>query len=277
MKFTSINYLFPIAAALLLIILTACSNDSTSPELTEPPALPTDLTPVVIETQYFAVQDISDEDQYSNFKKVQQTALFGSTILQSEGAISLLNSFLALAPLLNVKPELIDNSWVWTFNLSGFLKEADVIYQTSANPPSVTITATPSGNNIEWEVKFTGLLGEVNVQDFVFITGTTANDFSSGEWRFFDPEGITAATAVYNWQIENETTKNAQFVITSFGDFSDISIDYKRSGPEFSLNFEPSTGNYARIFWNIETHSGWYEDYQTSRMCYTNFVNSECS
>ena len=277
MKIQQAPFVIPLILIALMLPLTACSDDSTSSELDDPPSLPSTMAPVLINTQYFQDQSIPDDEEHSAYKRVEAMVTLGSATFNAEGTMGMVNSFLSLAPMLNVTPEQIDGSWVWEFNVSGFLKEFEHLNQTSSNQTIVTIIATPSGNGYEWQVLYTGLLGTIGVEDFALIRGFTTADYSSGEWRFYDPEGDNSPMATYNWEIVNEAEKNVLLTINQFGEFSEINISYSVQMAEHFLNFESADGTYTRAYWNTDTNSGWFEDFQTSRICYTNFVNSDCS
>ncbi|MCC5939985.1 MAG: hypothetical protein JJU37_00435 [Balneolaceae bacterium] len=257
--------------------IKACSDDSTSADPGEPPSLPATMAPVMIDMQYFQDQSVSDSEEHSGYKSVESMVTLGSAMFNAEGTMNLVNSFLSLAPMLNVNPEWIDGSWVWEFNVTGFFKETDDVNQTTPNQTIISIIATPSGSGFEWQVVYTGMFGETGLDNFSLITGFTSAGYSTGEWRFFSPDSNSEPIAVYSWEVISPTEKTALLTIRSFGEFNDIVISYNMNGADNYLNFEPSNGNYQRAYWNTETNSGWYEDFQTSRICYTNFVNSECS
>lgn len=267
----------------VLILLTitfcikACSDDSTSagPD-SDPPNLPTNIAPVVIDTQYFHSNNAPNDEDHSNYKSVELMATFGNTIFQADATVSLVNSFLSIAPMLSVEPEYDNGSWIWSFNVTGFFKNSG-FFENEVSETIIQIIATPTSGGVEWVVQYTGNFLDRRVENFRFITGFTSADGSNGEWRFFDPDSGNSPAAVYSWNIESDTTKTASINIDTYADFSNILITYERNGAENWLSLEPENGQFSRAYWNTETHSGWYEDFQTNRVCYTNFVNSGCS
>ncbi len=268
-----------LSVLILLIVFTmqACSDDSTSagPD-GDPPSLPTNIAPVVIDTQYFNTNSVPNDMEHSNYKSVEGMAIFGNTLFQADATVGLVNSFLSLAPMLNIQPEFDNGSWTWNFNVTGFFKDAG-FFENEVVETIIQIIATPTSGGVEWVVQYTGNFLDTRVENFRFITGFTSTDGSNGEWRFFDPDGGNTPAAVYSWNIESDTIKTASIDINSYADFSNMVITYERDGAENWLSVEPANGQYSRVYWNAETHSGWYEDFQTERVCYTNFVNSGCS
>jgi hypothetical protein len=269
-----------IAALFLALLVTACSDDSTSPELDDPPDLPTAINPVTVDLDYFYEQEIPNEEQHSNYHTVEIMAeIFGSTLNTGGGTMAVVSVFLESAQFFNVEPEQTNNTWVWTFEIpEGMIDDlnqtAAKTFSAASNNVIIQVHGTPSANGIEWEVYFTGLLSDEQVSDFRLISGFVSSDEMNGEWNFYDPEfGGTAPIMTYSWDIESDGLYESSLVIVH--PEGQAVINYQRSESENTLIFTDGSETET-IFWNTSTHSGFYLNSDGEQQCYQDFVNTDC-
>jgi hypothetical protein len=85
-----------------------------------------------------------------------------------------------------MNPTSANGTYTWTFTQSG---------------ETLTLTAIrQSDGSYLWTLKFTGLLGDAQVTDFVIWSGTSNADGKSGTFAFFEP-GVTGASDDVTWSI----------------------------------------------------------------------------
>lgn len=267
-------------ALLMVCIVSACSDDpSTAPEPEEDaPELPGSVIPVQIDLGYFAAQNVPLEEEYSNFLMIKMMAETSGSMLNSGGNfLAPVSEFLGMAGLFGVEPVHNNGTWSWTFQVpSDFLGD---FYDdpSDAQDAVIRILGTPSGNSIDWEVLFTGLLYDVQVSDFTFMTGTLSLDELSGEWKLFSPEeevNSEVSVLTYSWQIDSDENYGASVLIEYMGDV--FSIDYTRNGPNNEISF--NDGDTTQTFnWDTNAHSGVITTADGTSLCYENFINTECS
>jgi hypothetical protein len=304
-----IPYIFAIFF-LTIAMITGCSDDdsATGPdELDDPPSLPTQVNPVTIDLSYFAEQEVPDEEEYSNYHMLRlMVENYGSLLNTGGGTMTQVSAFLELAQLFDVEPEYSNGTWVWTFDIPAdliddFSREGSAVKQFSSEPEfdltgmkgfenrslnafssaseenvRIQIHATPNANGIEWEVYFTGLLFEQEVNDFPFITGLVSADEATGEWNFFHPEtGSSVPVLTYTWSIGSNTTYESNITILT-PDGESYNMIYQRDDDENTLTVT-TNGITDTLFWNTSTHSGYYSSgADGSQYCYQNFENTEC-
>jgi hypothetical protein len=274
------KYSLLLIAVLMVCMVSACSDDpSTAPEPDEDaPELPGSVIPVQIDLGYFAAQDIPQEEEYSNFLMVKMMAETAGSMLNSGGNfLAPVSEFLGMAGLFGVDPVHENGTWSWTFQVpSDFLGD---FYDdpSDAQDAVIRILGTPSGNSIHWEVLFTGLLYDVQVSDFTFMTGTLSLDELSGEWKLFSPEeeiNSEAAVLTYSWQIDSEENYGASVLIEYMGDV--FTIDYSRNGSNNEISFNDGDTTQT-LNWDTNAHSGIITTADGSSLCYENFINTECT
>ncbi len=273
------KYSLLLIAVLMVCMVSACSDDpSTAPDPDEDaPELPGSVIPVQIDLGYFAAQDVPQEEEYSNFLMIKMMAETSGSMLNSGGNfLAPVSEFLGMAGLFGVDPVHDNGTWSWTFQVpSDFLGD---FYDDPSDVQDavIQILGTPSGNSIDWEVLFTGLLYDVQVTNFTFMTGTLSLDELSGEWKLFSPEeevNNEAAVLTYSWQIDSDENYGASVLIEYMGDV--FSIDYSRNGSNNEISF--NDGDTTQTFnWDTNAHSGVITADGTS-LCYENFINTECS
>lgn len=250
--------------------LNACSDgNSTGSEESCNTTLPSEFAPATIDQSYFNSQTEPDPEdpQYSTYFQVQQVATTGSLFLAGgAGPFGLASALLLYAQFANISPSFENGSCVWEITPPpGQVGGLDL---------TVTVYATPTSDGVEWEIIYDGELSEEEtVSDFRILTGFTSNDEQTGEWNYYDPENPNTAALTYTWDIESED--NFELNVTTTDEFEIGSINYIKNGAENNMTFDDS-GNVTMVYWNEDTDSGYYEDSE-GRLCYTDFVNSDCS
>ncbi len=263
----------------LFFITAACSDDSTGPDLDEPPSLPAELTPATVDLSYFENQDVPADEDHSYYNTVEQIAYTGSGALMAGGMFNVASSFLAYAQLTGVKPELDGNTWIWTITIpQGMFKsgeESEIFAQASNDQITIHIHATPRSGGIDWEIRFTGYLDDDDfVDNFRLMTGFTSDDSMKGEWNFFLPESGNTPIISYNWEKESDTVLKMN--ITAVDNGNVVSVEYEKDGAENWITFSDGS-DVVMAYWNENTDSGWFQDETGLRCHYENFENTGCS
>lgn len=261
-----------------MITAVSCSDDSTSGEMDEPPSLPTELMPATVDFTYFESQSVPDEPENSVYKQVESVAYTGGSVVQSGGMVNLASSFIELAPMMGVEPKQENGSWVWEFTdlPPQFSKSMDLASEevpfSNQESISLKIVATPVTGGVEWEVYYSGELGdETTVSDFRLMTGFTSDD-GNGEWLFYLPDSGDTPIYKYEYNFVDENEYVASYEI--FFDGDTFNVEYERNAPENRISI--IGGEHDVIaFWNENTDSGWIEE-DGVRQCFSNFENTSC-
>lgn len=273
------------SAVILLIsmgFMVSCSDDSTSPDLDDPPSLPSELMPADVDLSYFQNQNIPDTEDHTAFKQVESIAYMGGSIVQGAGMVGIATAFIEMAPLFNVEPEREGDKWVWNFDdipLGGFKAvnigngSTEGIPYSNQESISLKITASPTSGGIEWEIFFTGNLGEAgSVTDFRLMSGFTADDGSNGEWLFYLPQSGNTPVYKYEYTFTDNNTYTASYEVSFDGE--SFRIDFERNAPENWISIQGG-GYNVTAYWNENNHSGWIEE-NGQRVCYFDYENSTC-
>ena len=267
---------------LSMVTMVSCSDDSTSPDLDDPPSLPSELMPADVDLSYFQSQDVPDTENHTTFKQVESIAYMGGTVVQGAGMVGIATTFIEMAPFFNVNPEKEGDKWVWNFNnipLGGF-KSVEPEFGSTERVPfsnqesiSLKITATPHSGGIEWEIFFTGNLGEEgSVTDFRLMSGFTDDDGTQGEWLFYLPQSGNTPVYKYEYNLTGENEYKASYEVNFEGEV--FRIDFERNAPENWISIIGG-GENVTAYWNESTHTGWVEE-NNQRVCYVNYENSAC-
>lgn len=254
-----------IIATILLFSFYACSDDSVSPgeeEQTCDLSLPSAFLQAQADVSYFQDQEIPDEEQYSVYKQVEQTAIQGSSVLSSAGAFSVASGLLTYAQNFGPPPSFEDGSCVWEINIPEEFNDGEAL--------TVNVYATQASGGVEWQIDATGVIFDENVENHRIITGFTSDDESSGEWNLFDPEVENTPALTYSWDIESENILELGFSSLEMG-----AISYSKNGADNFMSFNIPDQS-SDIHWNEETDSGWIEPEGGERHCYVDFENASC-
>jgi hypothetical protein len=269
-----------LAGIFLLTMITAisCSDDSTSGELDEPPSLPEELMPATVDFSYFENQNVPDEPENTVYKQVESIAYTGGSMVQAGGMVNIATSFIELAPLLGVEPKQENGSWVWEFSdlPSQFSKAKGMATEdvplSNQESISLKIVATPASGGVEWEVYYSGELGDdTTVNEFRIMTGFTSDD-GTGEWLFYLPESGNTPVYRYEYNFVDENEYVASYEV--FFDGDTFVVEYERNAPENRISINGG-GQNVTAYWNENTNSGWVEE-NGVRQCFSNFENSSC-
>jgi len=257
-----------------LIFQTGCSDSSTSSEPDDPPGLPTQLTPALIDLTYFTNQNVPNDENHTIYKTVEAVAISGSGLMQAGGLLGSADAFLLFMRATNQRPEFSNGSWVWSVTVpSGFMKDSGLEFNNELGEVTIKISATPVSGGVQWEIRYTGLIGDEYLDDFRLIRGFTSEDEMKGEWNFFLPESGNNPIMVYTWE-KSSLTEFTMTLTASYG--SDVvAIEYEKNGTENWMTFSDGT-EVSTVYWNESNHSGWIEQHG-QRMCYENFQNTACS
>ncbi len=259
----------------IILVVTGCSDSGTSAEQDDPPSLPSQLTPAMIDLSYFAGQNVPNDENHMVYKTVEAIAVAGGGLMQVGGLLNTADAFLLFMKSTNQRPEFSNGSWVWSVTVPfGFMKDAGYMQNVTQGEITVSISAKPVTGGIEWEIRYTGLIGDDFLDDFGLIRGFTSDDEMSGEWNFYLPDGGNNPIMVYTWE-KTSLTDFTMTMIAAYGGDTVTTVEYEKSGSENWMTFIEGS-DITKVYWNESTHSGWIEQ-QGQRVCYENFQNAACS
>lgn len=253
------------AITLALFFFSACSdsgtdaiedNDNPNP-IEEAPALP-NLEYSQPDISYFENTSVQNKAISNNF-------LFAKNLVMS---FSSLNSFVTLyTNIIASAPQeegSFDNGvWEWTYNFSfeGVTSE-------------IRITASESANGFTWEIFISLDDGEISIEDYKLMEGTTQDEGLSGSWTLNSPEPETDTPIPFlttSWETDGETVSQ---IITEFfdesGSIDNLSISFERNDNEYLMNmdFADASEDKFEIFWDTAAAFGYIKEGNDDPLCW---------
>lgn len=228
--------------------ITSCSDDSGtgSDSLNcNTISLPTQLTPVQVNNEYFNNQNVPTTDEYVNYQRVKQAAVSGNALLSVGGGLGVATTFITAVQFLGIQPSAGDGTCIWEFDASQFDPEA--------TETIVTVIASKSGDRTLWEVNISGDIGDETVDNFTYVTGFTSDSGNNGEWIAYDPNNSGVEAFVYTWNIESDEVYQLRL---DFEDVGEGFVTYERDGVESNTMSILTDNEGASVFWNESNDSG---------------------
>lgn len=253
---------------LLIISLSSCSDDSSSGLDTadcNSLTLPSDLTPVQVNSEYFNNQNVPNDEEHLNYQQVKSAAVSGNTLLTGGSSLGLISTYITALQFLGEQPEANNGNCVWEFEASDFDPDVDEVI--------VKVIASESGNRTNWEVVISGDLGDEVVNDFKFLDGFTLNGGDGGEWRGYNPGTPNTPAYIYSWNIASDQEYQLNLEIEGG---NEAFLNYTRDGAESNSMIFRNDNDELVIFWNEVNDSGWIEEEGEPRRCYSEFENAPC-
>lgn len=254
---------------LLAISLSACSdNGSGGEDPGEPPSIPNLSTKVQPDISFFqnnnpkkGGEGVSTTENFYNAK---------SAVMSGAAFLGITQTYMGFFnPASQEEADFVNGSWVWEYS-----------YSQGGQSLSVQTTATPQSDGFSWETIISFDDGEGGgVSDFKIMEGTTSNDGSQGDWKFYSFEDQSTSTAVMTsqWTIVSETEKTIDIRFFDQGNVSMI-ITYNQNGPENLMSFEyTDSAENMEIFWNTDSGVGYFMSGSETFCWDSSFQDISCS
>lgn len=259
-----------LAVALLNFGLAGCGDNSTGATDEEPPSLP-NLEYSQPDVSYFENTNVPAKSISNNFLTAKSTVMGYSSI---SSLVMLYGNILSTAP--QEEASFNDGIWEWIYS-----------YSIEGTTSEMRITAEESGGSISWAVYWTFSDGEVNVEDYKLMEGTSQNNGLTGNWIFnsFEAESNTPIpflTSSWVTDGENESEINIEILDGSSSD-GDVSISFDKVGAEFLMlvTVEEASSENVEIGWNTDTNLGYIQQGSDDPLCWDSsnntVVDTECS
>lgn len=241
---------YALLIAILFVGITGCGDDSTGPDVGEPPQTP-NLEQGQPDVSYF-------ENNNPKASEVNSTNYFS----QAKTIVTVYSTFFnfgqSYGMFLNeteqAEATYDDGVWEWTYSFNYGGVSAD--YRTIAEELA---------NSIKWALYWSYDDGQGNsYEDYKIFEGTVANDESTGDWTFnaMDPEleeEIPVLTS--SWNKASDTEK--EITLEMFGETLDdetqektATINYEENGTEYFMELNFADGDNYLVTWNTDTNTG---------------------
>lgn len=245
--------LYYAVAVVMLIAITACSDNSSGTEEAEPPAIP---------NLEYAQPDVSYFTGFDFLAATDKTNILSESTSFAE-AQNIILSFSSFSTFGQGYTDFIRNSDDATFNDGVWEWRYEFSFQGITS--SIRLTAEEEGPVINWEV-FNTLEGAgLEPEELNVMSGFTRNDGLQGEWTFNSLFGDSETPfMVSEWTAESETERQLNTVI--YDEFSGnteeiyAEIDFSQSGSEYLMNTEFADNTEfpdTEIFWNTASDIGY--------------------
>lgn len=254
-----------------MAILPGCGGDSMTNSENKPPELPPQET-MIVDISLFGFQGgnqvfkNSDLDGAANFAR----ALVFATVVNLWVVAGLSVPVAATAAALSVEPTFdeADGKWHWNFSYP------------DANPTlTLELTGQINGNVINWEMFVTRQL-PTPLTDFLWYTGETRIDGTSGHWQFYDesrPEENHENIKI-DYVYNSETDRTLTFLNNNVGSdgFGD-SLTYQVNGEIVTMLLDQVSENKSvEISWNTQTREGYIDENGVKGCWDSNLADTAC-
>jgi len=251
-----------LAIAIITFTFTACGDNSTGTTEEEPPALP-NLEYSQPDVSYFENTNAPMKSVSNNFLAAKNTVLSFSS-LSSIG--QLYGNILETAP--EGEASFSDGVWEWTYS-----------YSFEGASSEMRITAEESGNSISWAVYLSYSDGQVTIENYKLMEGTTQNDGLTGNWTFnsFETDSSTPVPFLTsNWVTDGESESEITIEILGEGSNGGVTISFDKAGAEFLMlvNSESAGGENIEIGWNTDTNLGYIQQGSEGPLCWDSSNNT---
>ena len=235
--------------------LASCASDSTSPDdPADPPPLPP-LASMAVDFSLFSGggAGLAGAANASSVGGVAgahfSQAALRVFVAEIVAVVVLAVPVATFGAALQAQPTFNAGAWHW---------------QTSANTPRGTwaahLSGTVQGSDALWEMRITSPPSvSPALEDFLWFSGTSRRDGSSGDWRIFDG-GAASGTEVLRLDWTNVSPQDHTLTINVTGaggpDQGDY-VTYDVEGSTRTVIFhDASEGNTVEIGWNATTGEG---------------------
>lgn len=117
----------------------------------------------------------------------------------TKSTVSIFNALLSMSQVFGqMNPTSANGTYTWTISQSG---------------ETLTMTAVrQSDGSYTWTLRFTGVLGETQVTNFIVWSGTSSADGKTGTFAFYEP-GVTGASEDVSWSVAANGTITATWKV----------------------------------------------------------------
>lgn len=259
------KYLHTVLALVLLNLgIAGCGDNSTGTTDEEPPSLP-NLEYSQPDVSYFENTTVKAKSASESFFTAQNTVL-GYSSLSSIGF--LYGNILESAP--EGDASFNEGVWEWTYS-----------YSFEGASSEMRVTAQESGNSISWAVYISYSDGEVSIENYKLMEGTTQNDGLAGTWTFntFDDQSDTPIpflTSSWVTDGESESEITIEILDDNSGSNGNVTISFDKVGAEFLMlvTMEEAGSENIEIGWNTDTKLGYIQQGSNEPLCWDSSNNT---
>lgn len=252
-----------LCAGVLAVALVSCSDNGTGPEVEpdEPPQTP-EFQQAQPEVDFFTNTGYQGEaPQDAPFNKAY------SQVIEGQAYLSLGNVFLGFFNPQQSDPDFDDGSWEWTYS-----------YSYEGESWEMRSVAQEQGDgSISWALYITTTSAEgPNLDNFLFMDGTTSADGSSGSWNIYDFEsGSSQSVMSFTWNRTGPDNYTSSFTINGS---ETVTIDYTQDGADHTMEIASSGGTQdAVVVWNTDTGAGSITEGGTTSCWDSSYQEVACS
>lgn len=231
------------AAAVLFALLTAACGDGTGVE-GDPPVLPA-AESMELDLSFFdngaspAPSAAPSQAAGLNWFAAAASVAVANVAVVIHTAIPLATWRAALAQ----DPVFEDGRWHWRFST-----------QENGQTYGGDLTAFVEEGDLIAEMRISS--SALQLDDFLWYTGTAPVGGTTGSWEFFSPQSPTTAVGRIDWEHPGTLVWTVTFVATSGPDIGD-ELTYEVNGAARGVSFfDASAGTTVDIEWNATTNVG---------------------
>lgn len=223
---------------LLIINLSGCSDEDSSPTALEQAQAPTLPDPEILEFDFSFFDSAAEMEKnadgvHDNFVN----AYLRAVVLGAMAKLTLTPPVAAFAVALHTVPvPQEDGAWIWSYSCGGV-----------HHPLQIALRGMPAGDVVEWEMRVgVGL----EAPTAVWFEGHTSGDGQEGQWLFHDlddpDQPVCGEIAWGNFG----GGSYLQFTSRELESNGDV-LRFNDSHPSYEINFTPGNGDgEAFIKWN---------------------------
>jgi len=121
------------------------------------------------------------------------------------------------------------------------------------------LSGAVQGNNVVWDVRVTAPQANPPLNEFVWFSGTSATDGTSGVWSFFDPQSPSTSIEVarIEWTHESEELREVVFRSTAGPHAADELTVSHIGNDRIVTFFDASENQTTEIGWDVSTREGY--------------------
>ena len=230
---------------LIAFSLSACGSEGTAPEAETPtpPSLP---APSTMDLDFGMFGSTGGSDAVGTHFL---TAGITVAVAQALTTLHLAVPAVVFAAAANNTPSFEeDGRWHWRYSAS----HQGQLWTSH-------LSGVVQGSNVVWDVRITAPQANPPLNEFVWFSGTSATDGTSGVWRFFDPQNPSSGVDVarIEWTHESEDVHEVIFRSTAGPNAADQLTASHDGDNRVVTFFDASENHTTEIGWNVATREGY--------------------
>ncbi len=121
------------------------------------------------------------------------------------------------------------------------------------------LSGAVQGNDVVWDMRVTAPQANPALNDFVWYSGRSRTDGTSGTWRFYDPRNPSASTELVrlDWTHQSNSVHGVTVSVVSGPNNGDQLVADTNGSERLVTFFDASNGNNVEIGWNAVTGAGY--------------------